>query len=66
MYINTLNKHLKNKYGCKLYKISLDGGMTCPNRDGRISTEGCIFCSQGGSGDFAQRHMENVIQHIEI
>ena len=65
MYINTLNNYLKERYGCKLYKISLDGGMTCPNRDGKISTGGCIFCSKGGSGDFAQKHSENVIQQIE-
>lgn len=65
MYINTLNQYLKNKYGCKLYKISLDGGMTCPNRDGKISTKGCIFCSDGGSGDFAERHIDDIIQQIE-
>lgn len=65
MYINTLNQYLKNKYGCKLYKISLDGGMTCPNRDGKISTKGCIFCSEGGSGDFAERHIDDIIQQIE-
>lgn len=65
MYINTLNQHLKNKYGCKLYKISLDGGMTCPNRDGKISTGGCIFCSEGGSGDFAERHTDDIVEQIE-
>lgn len=65
MYINTLSSYLKKTYGCKLYKISLDGGMTCPNRDGKISREGCIFCSKGGSGDFAERYTEDVIQQIE-
>lgn len=65
MKINTLNQYLKNKYGCKLYKISLDGGMTCPNRDGKLSTEGCIFCSEYGSGDFAERHTDDIIQQIE-
>lgn len=49
----SLNYYLKQTYGKKLYKISLDGGMTCPNRDGRCGTRGCIFCSAGGSGDFA-------------
>lgn len=44
---------LKNRFGEKIYKVSLDGGFTCPNRDGTIGTGGCIFCSEGGSGDFA-------------
>ena len=44
---------LKNTFGEKIYKVSLDGGFTCPNRDGTIGTGGCIFCSEGGSGDFA-------------
>jgi radical SAM protein (TIGR01212 family) len=51
----TVNQHYKEKYGCKIYKLSLDGGFTCPNRDGTLSTKGCIFCSAQGSGDFAQR-----------
>lgn len=50
---HSLDYHLKELYGEKLYKISLNGGCTCPNRDGRIDTRGCIFCSTGGSGDFA-------------
>ena len=49
----SLDYYLKEKYGHKIYKIALDGGMTCPNRDGVIDTRGCIFCSQGGSGEFA-------------
>ena len=53
MYINDLNSYLKNRFEKKIYKISLDAGMTCPNRDGTIDTRGCIFCSEGGSGDFA-------------
>ena len=50
---HSLDYHLKETYGEKLYKLSLNGGMTCPNRDGTVGTGGCIFCSQGGSGDFA-------------
>lgn len=50
---NSLNYFLRNKFGEKVYKISLDGGFSCPNRDGTISTGGCIFCSESGSGDFA-------------
>ena len=49
----SLDYYIKETFGEKLYKIALDGGMTCPNRDGTLSTKGCIFCSAGGSGDFA-------------
>ena len=48
----TVNEYCKKQFGEKLYKISLDGGMSCPNRDGKLDTRGCIFCSAGGSGDF--------------
>lgn len=51
-YYYSLNEYLQDTYGYKLYKLALNGGMTCPNRDGRIDTRGCIFCSAGGSGDF--------------
>ena len=50
----TLNEHNFEKYGCKVYKLSIDAGFTCPNRDGTISKNGCIFCSEKGSGEFAQ------------
>ncbi|MBP2033951.1 radical SAM protein (TIGR01212 family) [Clostridium algifaecis] len=50
---NSLNYYLRNKFGCKVFKISLDAGFSCPNRDGTIGTGGCIFCSERGSGDFA-------------
>ena len=50
---HSLDYELKRQFGRKVYKLALDGGMTCPNRDGTLGTEGCIFCSQGGSGDFA-------------
>lgn len=49
----SLNYFLRERFGEKVFKISLDGGFTCPNRDGKISTEGCTFCSSKGSGDFA-------------
>ena len=52
-YYYSLNEFLQKEYGHKLYKLALNGGMTCPNRDGLIDTRGCIFCSAGGSGDFA-------------
>ncbi len=61
----SLDYYLKNTYGEKLYKISLDGGMTCPNRDGTLGTRGCIFCSRGGSGDFAENRTLSVTEQIE-
>ncbi len=51
----TASDYYKEKYGCKVYKLSLDGGFTCPNRDGSISTGGCIFCSALGGGEFAEQ-----------
>ena len=53
MKIITLSEYLKGKYGTKVYKLSLQSGCSCPNRDGTLSYGGCIFCSEGGSGDFA-------------
>lgn len=64
MYINDLNSYLKNRFGKKIYKISLDAGMTCPNRDGSIDTRGCIFCSMGGSGDFASSRKLSITEQI--
>lgn len=49
----SLNAYFKGVYGEKIYKIAVDAGLTCPNRDGTLDTRGCIFCSAGGSGDFA-------------
>ena len=51
----SLSEYCKKTYGEKLYRIALDAGMTCPNRDGTLGSHGCIFCSAGGSGDFAAR-----------
>lgn len=52
-YFYSFDQYLKERFHEKVYKISLNGGMTCPNRDGSLGTKGCIFCSEGGSGDFA-------------
>ena len=54
---HTLDYEMKKIYGEKIYKIALDAGMTCPNRDGSCGVRGCIFCSAGGSGDFAAKKM---------
>ena len=49
----TLSDHYRETFGCKVYKLAIDGGFTCPNRDGTLGHGGCIFCSGSGSGDFA-------------
>ena len=49
----TLSQHYREKFGCKVYKLSIDGGFSCPNRDGTVGYGGCIFCNETGSGDFA-------------
>lgn len=61
----SLDFHLKERYGEKIYKVSLNGGMTCPNRDGTLGSRGCIFCSEGGSGDFAGDKTLSVTAQIE-
>lgn len=61
----SLNHYLRDTFGCKVYKLSLDGGFTCPNRDGTIDTRGCIFCSKGGSGDFAESRFLPITEQIE-
>lgn len=50
----SLNDYLRKTFGCKVYKIGIDAGFTCPNRDGKLGTGGCIFCSGAGSGDFTE------------
>ncbi len=60
----TANDYYKEKYGCKVYKLSIDGGFTCPNRDGTISTGGCIFCSAFGGGEFAEKG-NNITDQLE-
>lgn len=60
-----MNQYLKDTFGQKVYKIALDGGFTCPNRDGTLGTGGCIFCSGAGSGDFAQNRALSVTEQIE-
>ena len=58
-----LSHYYKEKYGCKVYKLSLDGGFTCPNRDGTLGTGGCIFCT--GSGEFAQGQCGDLRAQLE-
>ena len=60
-----LNDYLRETFGMKVYKIALNGGFTCPNRDGTIGTGGCIFCSAGGSGEFAEDASYSIREQIE-
>lgn len=64
MEYRSLNSYLRERFGTKVYKLALDGGFTCPNRDGTIGTRGCIFCLNG-SGDFAVSCGDNIFQAIE-
>ena len=61
---HSLDYMLRERFGEKVYKVTLNGGMSCPNRDGKIGTRGCIFCSRGGSGDFAENHLLSVSEQI--
>lgn len=61
----SLDAYCKQRYGSKVYKIALDAGLTCPNRDGTLGDRGCIFCSAGGSGDFAVKPMHSVAQQLK-
>ena len=61
----SLNAHYQRKFGCKVYKLSIDAGLTCPNRDGTIDTRGCIFCSAYGGGEFAAGTCGSVAQQLE-
>ena len=61
----SLNDYFKETFGEKIYKVSLDGGFTCPNRDGTLSHKGCIFCSESGSGDFAGKRGKPIHEQID-
>ncbi|MBS5143496.1 MAG: TIGR01212 family radical SAM protein [Firmicutes bacterium] len=61
---HSLDYMLKERFGEKVYKLTLNGGMSCPNRDGKLGTGGCIFCSAGGSGDFAGDPAQSIDQQI--
>ena len=61
----SLNKYLKEKFEGKVYKIALDGGFTCPNRDGKAGVGGCIFCSAEGSGNFAGNRNKSIKEQLD-
>ena len=61
----TLSQHYRETFGCKVYKLSIDAGFTCPNRDGTVGTGGCTFCSVAGGGDFAEKSCASVAEQLE-
>ena len=63
--MNTINGYLRSRFNNKMIKLSLDGGFTCPNRDGSKGFGGCIFCSKGGSGEFSADKLLSVTEQIE-
>ena len=64
MTYTTLSQHYRQRFGCKVYKLSLDAGFTCPNRDGTVGDRGCIFCSRYGGGEFAQGQETNLTAQL--
>lgn len=64
MYLSA-SEYYRRRFGCKVYRLSLDAGMTCPNRDGTLDTRGCVFCSVQGGGAFAQGNCESVAAQLE-
>lgn len=61
----TLSDHYRSRFGCKVYKLSLNGGFTCPNRDGTLGTRGCVFCSAWGGGEFSESCRGSVAEQLE-
>ena len=61
----TFNQYCQERFGCKVYKLSLDGGFTCPNRDGTLGVGGCVFCSAYGGGEFAERDLGDISRQLE-
>ena len=61
----TLSQHYRSRFGCKVYKLAIDAGFTCPNRDGTLSHGGCSFCSAAGGGDFAEKRCVSISDQLE-
>jgi radical SAM protein (TIGR01212 family) len=61
---NDLNSHLRNLFGCRVQKITIDAGLSCPNRDGTISTDGCIYCNANGSGSGAHARGLSITEQL--
>ena len=60
----SMNRYVRERFGKKLYKLALDAGMTCPNRDGTLGTRGCIFCAEEGSGEFSAKYRKKMAEQI--
>lgn len=65
MYYRSFHAAMHERFGCKVYKLSLDGGFTCPNRDGTVGSRGCIFCSRAGSGEFAAAAQADIAAQLD-
>ena len=65
MKYKTLNTYYRETFGCKVYKLAIDAGFTCPNRDGTAGRGGCIFCSAYGGGEFAEKSCQSIAQQLE-
>lgn len=63
---HSLDYEMKHRFGEKVYRLALNGGMTCPNRDGKVGHGGCIFCSSGGSGDFAASPALSITEQLQV
>jgi radical SAM protein (TIGR01212 family) len=61
----TWNRHLRDEFGMKIFKVALDAGFDCPNRDGTVAFGGCTFCSAAGSGDFAGDRVDSIVDQFE-
>ena len=65
MWYHSFPQAMRERFGGKVYKLALDGGMTCPNRDGTLGTRGCLFCSEVGAGEFASPHVAEQLAHAK-
>ena len=65
-YYKTANSYFQERFGFKVYKIALDGGMSCPNRDGTVSFGGCVFCGVAGAGDFCAEKTLSITQQVNV
>lgn len=66
MSYRSFNEAMRERFGTKVYKLTLDGGMSCPNRDGTLSRRGCLFCGERGSGEFAAPHCTDMAAQLEL
>src|SRR3989339_777516 len=63
---NQYSQHLESLFNCKVYKVTLDAGFNCPNRDGTVSYNGCIFCDESGSFSRAHSNLLSIDKQLEV